>query len=161
MKFTKESLRGLIIEEIEAAYNEALSRDEEERLRAGAGKGLEKIMKHISAGEEKYKTIARRLAQKLQPALSEAIYNAIVSDEGFLQDLQAGAPGVESLYAREMTQDLLNALDEISPDIIQGVVGDIYDLGAGETGEQPAEPSKTAPALVPLPSGETELLDPR
>jgi len=164
MKFSKESLRDLIVEEIGSFLNEAtpkLSREEEEALRANAKKGLKKLHQRISSAEDKYKGITRSIASKIQPALQEAIYNAIVSDEGFLRDLQSGAPGVERLYAGEFAQDLVDELQNWVPDIVQAVIGDISDLGAGETGEQPVDDEATASALVPLPAGVTQLLKPR
>ena len=164
MKFSKESLRDLIVEEIGSFLNEATpkySREEEEWLRANAKKGLKKLHQRISSAEDKYKGITRSIASKIQPALQEAIYNAIVSDEGFLRDLQSGAPGVERLYAGEFAQDLVDELQNWVPDIVQGVIGDISDLGAGETGEQPVDDEATASALVPLPAGGTQLLKPR
>jgi len=165
MKFSKENLRDLIVEEIGAFLNEATpkySREEEEWLRANAKKGLKKLHQRISSAEDKYKGITSIIASQVQPALQEAIYNAIVSDEGFLRDLQSGAPGVERLYAGEFTQDLVDELQSWVPDIVQAVIEDIYDLGTGETGEQPVDDvDKTAPALKPLPSGGTQQLDPR
>lgn len=165
MKFTKESLRDLIVEEMGAFLNEAtpkLSREEEEALRASAKKGLKGLHQRISSAEDKYKGIISIVASQVQPALREAIYNAIVGDEGFLRDLQSGARGVEELYAGEFTQDLVDELQGWVPDIVQAVIGDIYDLGTGETGEQDAEdPEETAPALAPLDPGGTQLLEPR
>ena len=112
MKFSKESLRDLIVEEIGAFLNEAtpkLSREEEEALRASAKKGLQKLTKGISAGEERYKLIAKELAsrfdlRKLLGQSPELIYNAIVSNKDFKKDLEDSRERIKKSYVENPDQ---------------------------------------------------------
>ena len=169
MKFTRESLRNLIVEEIGGLLSEAtpkMSREDEEWLRANAKKGVANIEQHVADLEAelkaKYKRIATNMATSLQPHLRKAIYGAIVSDVGFLEDLRSSPSRVEKLYAmyaEEFAQGLVDALQRGVPDIIEGVVEDLYALLSDEEAEE--DPEETAPALEPLDPGHTQLLEPR
>ena len=54
---------------------------------------------------------------------------------------------------------MVDALQKGVPDIIEGVLEDLYKLLPDEEAEE--DPEETAPALEPLDPGGTQLLEPR